>query len=185
MYNCRIYKIINSIDDKIYIGSTKNTLSRRMAQHRSKSKCTENNMKLFQHMREYGITNFYIELIEEKEVSSKAQQFILESKYQRELNPELNRLHAHNTEEQRKEMKKRGDKIYKERTNYNKVYYQNDKDNQRQRSKEYKENNKDKVSDYNKLYSIKNKEELKLKRRERNRIRKEQRESSSSSSNSD
>ena len=59
----KVYKILNSIDNEIYVGSTIETLARRMAKHRSKAK-TKHNYQLYQHMNAHGAGNFYIELIE-------------------------------------------------------------------------------------------------------------------------
>lgn len=63
----KIYKITNSIDDKIYIGSTRQTLRKRMEGH--KSEVRKNNKKtLSQYMKGNGIENFNIELIKEIQV---------------------------------------------------------------------------------------------------------------------
>ena len=61
--NGKIYTILNNIDGEIYVGSTMNTLSRRMAHHRSEAKINPQN-KLYNHMNELGVDNCYIELIE-------------------------------------------------------------------------------------------------------------------------
>lgn len=64
----KIYKITNSINDKVYIGSTRqNPLRKRMDGHRSEAR--KNNPKvLSQFMRDVGIENFNIELIREIQV---------------------------------------------------------------------------------------------------------------------
>ena len=59
----KIYKILNSIDDEIYVGSTIKTLGQRMAYHRASVK-KQPHCKAYQHMIELGIEHFYIELIE-------------------------------------------------------------------------------------------------------------------------
>ena len=59
----KIYKILNNIDDEIYVGSTIKTLSQRMANHRCDAK-TKPHYKLYKHMFELGVDKFYIELIE-------------------------------------------------------------------------------------------------------------------------
>ena len=59
----KIYKILNSIDDEIYVGSTIKTLSQRMASHRSLANFNPYN-KLYKHMIDIGIDKFYIELVE-------------------------------------------------------------------------------------------------------------------------
>ena len=59
----KIYKILNNIDDEIYVGSTIKSLSQRMAHHRMILK-QRSHLKLYTYMIELGIDNFYIELIE-------------------------------------------------------------------------------------------------------------------------
>ena len=64
--NGKIYKILNTIDDSCYVGSTIQPLSKRMAWHRDAFVNPKvNHRQLYQKMSEYGIDNFYIELIEE------------------------------------------------------------------------------------------------------------------------
>ena len=57
----KIYKIINDIDDYVYIGSTTERLSSRMAKHRFDIK--RHNGRIYQHMRKYGTKYFHIVLI--------------------------------------------------------------------------------------------------------------------------
>ena len=60
-----IYKISNSINDKLYIGKTCTTLSNRWSHHISDY--TKYDWHLYRAMRKYGIENFSIELVEECE----------------------------------------------------------------------------------------------------------------------
>ena len=64
--NAKIYLIRNSFDDDIYVGSTTQSLSQRMEKHRSDAKSLgrKSNIKLYQKMKELGLENFYIELLE-------------------------------------------------------------------------------------------------------------------------
>ena len=59
----KMYKVLTYIDDEIYVGSTIGTLGQRMAKHRGSIKRNPHN-KLYNHMNELGVNNFYIELIE-------------------------------------------------------------------------------------------------------------------------
>lgn len=63
-----IYKIINSVNDKIYVGMTKRTIEVRWREH-MKAYDDENsrmyNFKIYQAMRELGINNFTPIMIEE------------------------------------------------------------------------------------------------------------------------
>ena len=63
--NGRIYKILNYIDNEVYVGSTCQPLSKRMVAHRAAAnKPKKQHSPLYTKMNEYGIENFYIELIE-------------------------------------------------------------------------------------------------------------------------
>ena len=64
-----IYKIINQINDKIYIGKTSHlTLNERFQEHISDSlKSHREKRPLYDAFRKYGIENFSIELIEQVE----------------------------------------------------------------------------------------------------------------------
>ena len=64
----KLYKITNSVNDKIYVGSSRqNPLRKRMDGHRSEA-CKNNPKVLSQFMREIGIEKFNIELIREIQV---------------------------------------------------------------------------------------------------------------------
>ena len=61
-----IYKIINDINDKIYIGKTVFSIDKRFKEHCCDAFKQRNKERpLYKAMREYGIEHFYIELIEE------------------------------------------------------------------------------------------------------------------------
>ena len=62
----KIYKIYNNINDDIYVGSTVERLCVRMAKHRATAKLYKykSKNKLHPAINEYGVDNFYIELIE-------------------------------------------------------------------------------------------------------------------------
>ena len=86
----KIYKIWNTVDSEIYVGSTcKNTLAERMAQHRSNFKLGVQ-YKLYQHMRTVGVDNFHIELIQSYPCNSKDELCAREGYWIRQLNASLN-----------------------------------------------------------------------------------------------
>lgn len=60
-----IYKIVNDVNDKIYIGQTKRTLETRWEEHQKNAINPNSHSKLYQAMREIGIKHFTIVLIEE------------------------------------------------------------------------------------------------------------------------
>ena len=65
----KFYKIYNTINGDIYIGSTSRKLCERMRDHRANCKYKDKgkkfiNVKLYKAMDGFGVGNFYIELIE-------------------------------------------------------------------------------------------------------------------------
>lgn len=61
-----IYKIVNDINNKIYIGKTEFSIQKRFYEHcRDSQKILEQKRPLYAAMRKYGLEHFYIELIEE------------------------------------------------------------------------------------------------------------------------
>ena len=115
----KIYKILNTIDDEIYVGSTMEKLSTRMKQHRS---CTKHgsNYKIYQHMRDIGVDKFYIKLIENCPCSSIEELLRKEGEWIRKIGT-LNKIISGRSEaEYWKENKdKRSDKIRTYRNKHN------------------------------------------------------------------
>lgn len=61
-----VYKICNTVNDKVYIGATHYDLERRLSEHkREANKNHRRNRCLYQAMNQYGTDQFYIEPIEE------------------------------------------------------------------------------------------------------------------------
>ena len=64
--NGKIYCIRDHIDGQIYVGSTCQSLSKRMAYHRQDAKkANRQNTLIYPLMLNYGLEQFYIELVEE------------------------------------------------------------------------------------------------------------------------
>lgn len=66
----KIYKIINNVNNKIYIGCTVNSLEKRFYEHLYRCFKTDYKSKLYNSIKKYGEENFTIELIEECDVSN-------------------------------------------------------------------------------------------------------------------
>ena len=60
-----VYKIVNDINNKIYIGVTKNTIHQRYKEHYYAFKYNTRNCALYSAFKKYGFENFHIELLEE------------------------------------------------------------------------------------------------------------------------
>lgn len=58
-----IYKITNTINDKVYIGKTTRTIEERWKEHLNSIK--DKDFKIYRAFRKYGVKNFSIESIEE------------------------------------------------------------------------------------------------------------------------
>ena len=74
-----IYKIVNDINDKVYIGQTAGPMVERYKQHLSNVNQKRHQEKLYQAMREIGVEHFHQELIEEvteKELDEKERYWI-------------------------------------------------------------------------------------------------------------
>ena len=76
----KIYKIINDINDKVYVGKTMSTIEKRFKEHCADStRRDEENRPLYRAMNKYGIEHFSIHLIEEcpdEEASAREQYWI-------------------------------------------------------------------------------------------------------------
>ena len=69
----KIYKIVNNVNDKIYIGSTTLLLCNRMSLHRYDARRRESHRKLYKLMRCNGVDNFTIQLIKDYPCNNKEQ----------------------------------------------------------------------------------------------------------------
>jgi hypothetical protein len=92
----KIYKIVNSVNDKIYIGSTTVKLSQRKVKHKSKAKIYPNR-KVYQHLNSVGWEHVRIVLIENVTCFSKEQLLMREDYYINLLKPSLNSYSAKDT----------------------------------------------------------------------------------------
>ena len=75
-----IYKIINHLNDKVYIGKTIRSIQIRWKEHKQDCFNKEKDNKLYRAMRKYGLENFSIEIIEdnieEKIIGEKEREYI-------------------------------------------------------------------------------------------------------------
>lgn len=75
-----VYIIKNTRDDRVYIGSTRQPLHRRLNEHRSRARKGNKRYFLYEVMREIGVENFYIsslrEDVEESELLTVEQECI-------------------------------------------------------------------------------------------------------------
>ena len=100
----KIYKLVNNVDDKIYIGSTCGTLRLRKSKHKSELKNKKYpNRNVYKHLKEVGWENVEIILIENYECKCKDELHARERYWIDELKPELNKCRTTITDVERKE----------------------------------------------------------------------------------
>ena len=141
--NGKIYKIVNNIDNMIYIGSTTTKLCYRMAVHRCHM--DNNNATLYQHMRKLGAHNFVIVLIEDYPCSNKNQLFRRE-RYILELHDNkilLNKNRPNRTNIERLQQMRNWRLDNKEyHSKLNKLWYKNNKLHRKKYFQKYNQFNK-------------------------------------------
>jgi hypothetical protein len=170
--NGKIYKILNDITDDVYVGSTCQPLSKRMAEHRkSLNGATVLKSKkrlLYDKMRAVGKDHFYIELIEEYPCDNIEQLLKREGCYIREIGT-LNTIVSGRTQQEYNEdnkehlREKRAEWETKNKEHlcdYQKKYQTEHADRLRQQSKQYREDNKERIQQQRKAYREDRKKEL-------------------------
>jgi adenylate kinase family enzyme len=134
--NGKIYCIRNNIDDDIYVGSTTQALSKRMAKNTEKMQnIDKTHRNLYVKMLEHGLEHFYIELIEDCPCETLEQLRKQEGYYLRKMGTLNHRIAGRTIHEYNDDNK---DKISEQK----KEYYEANKD----KIKEYYEANKDKLN---------------------------------------
>ena len=147
-HNGKIYKITDIGYNKCYIGSTCESLSQRMARHRSQYKYYLTNKKhpnrSFYLFDEYGIDNCKIELVEKYHCESKEELRQRAGFYIENTNC-VNRCVAGRTPKEYKDLYNplNQDKI---KEGY-KQWYENNKEHWKGKVKEYREANKEKLKE--------------------------------------
>ena len=110
MYPIRVYKICNNFDNACYIGSTKQTLSQRLCDHKKPCKQTLNTYKYVNNTGRWN--NWRIILLKEYNVNSRQEQFQKEQKWIDKYKNNnkfvlLNMQNAYNSLEEKKQCIKR------------------------------------------------------------------------------
>lgn len=141
----KIYKILNTVNDDVYVGSTTISLSQRMAKHRWSAKTNTKHCPLYQKIQELGIDKFYIELIENFPCSTKEELHAREGHFIREIGT-LNKIVAGR---KHKEWKKDNAEHVQEHA---KQYYENNRETIKTRVIEWTKNNKEKKAETDKAY---------------------------------
>ena len=188
--NGKIYRLVNSVDNDEYVGSTCTSLAKRKSIHKKDAR-TQTTRRVYQHLNEVGWDNVDIVLIEEYPCENKMELEIKERYWIETLKPSLNkRVPTRSNQEYRQEnadtiheqrAKYRAENADKERERVAKWQVENaDKvrekqakwraenaDKERERHAKYRAENCDKVREGRAKYREANREALNAKERER------------------
>ena len=75
-----VYKIINNINGKIYIGKTRTTLEKRFSEHlKARLRIQLQDRPLYRAMNKYGVENFSIHLLEETDTPEEREVYWIEA----------------------------------------------------------------------------------------------------------
>ena len=131
----KIYQVKNYIDDEIYVGSTCETLGKRMTKHRYNAK---NGSSLQPKIEEHGADKFYIELIENYPCADKQELLAREGHFIRERGTINKRIAGRSYKQWHEENKE-------EQAIKQKQYYEENKEVIQTRNKAWDERNRDKI----------------------------------------
>ena len=163
----KIYTIRNYTDNEmIYVGSTTETLSRRLAKHRYDCK-RGLGISLYSHITNNDWSNWYIELYEYYPCNERAELDRREGEVIREIGT-INKRIAGRTKEEWCEENPEYFKEYNENNadkfkEYQKTYYEDNKDKVKEKVKNYQKNNADIIKEKNKKWCEDNAEKIKEK----------------------
>lgn len=153
----KIYKLTNTIDDLIYVGSTYRNLKKRFQKHKEDAKLKKS--KVYTHLNKIGWENVSIELLEDYPCQSKAELCTREREYIEQLQAALNNnipiRKADELYETNRIYREKNKDIIKEKK---RLYRIANHDKELARGKVYRENNRDKVAEKNRRYYENNRE---------------------------
>ena len=164
----RVYKIVDIEYTKCYVGSTYNSLSKRMAHHRQDylkyKRGKKNYVSVFDLFDEFGVENCKIELIEEIECTNRDQLRKREG------------FHIQSTDCVNKNCagrsKQESDRLYRqshkqEKADYHKQYHESHKEEKSEYDREYRQHHKHRIAEYMKEYQAQNRESISQARSEK------------------
>jgi len=166
--NGKIYVITSKLDRTMkYIGSTCNSLSMRLANHRAASKLDKNkNLKIYEYFNNVGWINAEISLLEACPCKSKMELLMKEREFKDKLNPPLNIRNPFRSEEEKMQYDRQFHKQhYKQHTEeikqQMKQYYKKHAEEIKQHQKQYDMQNAEKKKKYYKEHAEKIKQQMK------------------------
>ena len=167
--NGTIYCIKNCITSDIYVGSSTQPLSKRMEKHRASINCEKRGRGLlYQKMREHGVENFFITLIEKYPCNDIEELRAKEGEWIEKIGTLNMKVAGRTPEQYRKdtvEHKKEYDKDYRERTTEKRKEqahqrYENNKEHIKQKSNQHYHQNKEEINQKQKIYRDNNQDRI-------------------------
>ena len=167
--NGKIYCIKNCITSDIYVGSSTQPLSKRMEKHRASINCEKRGRGLlYQKMREHGVENFFITLIEKYPCNDIEELRAKEGEWIEKIGTLNMKVAGRTPEQYRKdtvEHKKEYDKDYRERTTEKRKEqahqrYENNKEHIKQKSNQHYHQNKEEINQKQKIYRDNNQDRI-------------------------
>jgi len=153
--NGKIYSIRSYQTDLIYIGSTTQSLSKRLSKHKDDFNCWKNNAHHYITSIELlKYDDYYIELIENYPCNSKNELDRREGQLIRETNNCVNKVIPARTDAEYYQDNK------EQINEYQKQWYEKNKEQIKEKCKKYREENKEQICERNKLYRENNKEQI-------------------------
>jgi len=146
--NGKVYIIISKIDRTMtYIGSTCESLSKRLCNHRAASKLAKNkNFRIYQYFLEHGWANAEISLLETCPCKNKMELLMKEREYKDKLNPSLNMINPYTTDDEKKKQKKKREELHKEKIKQqHKQWEEQHKEKRKEQNKKWHEQHKTKT----------------------------------------
>jgi hypothetical protein len=149
----KIYKVFNTINDEIYVGSTVQSLSDRLIKHKDDVRANkEYQTTICKLMTELGQDNFFIELIEDYPCTSRQELNAREGFWIKQIGT-VNKCIMGRTKAEHFQDNK--DKTKEKRAEYKKQYMIENKDKIVEQRKEYYERTKEQKQEYQKSDKVK------------------------------
>ena len=152
--NGKIYQILNTVNDDVYVGSTTQPLCKRLYKHKADAKVRDCN--IHKSIREIGEDNFYIELIETCPCNSREELRAREGYYIRArgtLNKKIEgRTQREWVTENKEHIREQKQQYYKDNIEHKKQYYEDHKQHIIEQHKQHYEENKESILQRNKRY---------------------------------
>ena len=175
--NGKIYKLVNNVDDKVYVGSTCNPLHKRKDQHKRRSSL-DPERPVYKHLNGVGWEHVEIILVENFPCTSKDELNKKERYWIEQLNPPLNRQIPTRSDKEYRDSHKEESRSYRERhkeelklglQKYREAHHEELLD----KAKDYRESHSEEIKDRRKTWYESNKARVNERRRKDAKAKKE------------